>query len=391
MTHANLAVPILMKFRILLATSVVVTTVLAASSLFAADKPAKAAPAPKKEKATAPAAKKPAPAAETAPAAESAITDPVAVVDGEEINKAELDAALETVLAQQGRSAADIPPEQQSRVYRMLLDDLIVEKIIAKKAVSVEVPEAKVKEVFDRLTANFGSEEEAKAQIEKSGQSIEAVKKNIVSNLKVREWLDEQVKGKTEVTDADADEFYRNNPDQFKMPEQVRASHILLKIEPDAAPKDVIAKQEAAKKIIDRLKKGEAFDVLAVELSEDPSAKQNKGDLDFFQKDQMVPEFANVAFAMKKGELSPEPVRTQFGYHVIKVTDRKDPETVSLETAKPKVMEFLSNQKKNAELQKIAQKLRTDADVKINLPPDAAPAAPAAQPSALPAEVPPAK
>ena len=82
----------------------------------------------------------------------------------------------------------------------------------------------------------------------------------------------------------------------------------------------------------------------------------------------MVPEFADAAFKMKKDELSAEPVRSQFGYHIIKVTDRKEPETVTLETAKPQLMAYLKNQKKQQEMEKIVKAMREKADVKINLP-----------------------
>jgi len=130
---------------------------------------------------------------------------------------------------------------------------------------------------------------------------------------------------------------------------------------------------KAAQSIADRVKKGEPFDKLAKELSEDPSAKENSGDLDFFTKDQMVPEFSKAAFGMKKGDIS-DPVRSSFGFHVIKVTDRKDAETVTLEKAKPQLLAYLKQQKKATEIEKIVHDIREKADVKINLP--AAPEAP---------------
>src|SRR5205814_9269003 len=116
----------------------------------------------------------------------------------------------------------------------------------------------------------------------------------------------------------------------------------------DAKPEVVAEKKKAAEAIAVRVKKGEAFDKVAKELSEDPSAKENSGDLDFFSKDQMVPEFSKAAFAMKKDEIS-DPVRSKFGFHVIKLTDRKAAETVPLEKAKPQLVAFLQRQKKETE------------------------------------------
>ena len=183
------------------------------------------------------------------------------------------------------------------------------------------------------------------------------------------------------MADKDAEEFYKKNPDQFKQPEQVRASHILVKLEKDAKPEVVAEKEKAAKAIAARVKKGEAFDKLAQELSEDPSAKQNSGDLNFFGKGQMVPEFSDAAFKMKKDEIS-EPVRSSFGFHVIKLTDRKEAETVTLEAAKPKLLAYLKQQKRQGEIEKVVKGLREKADVKINLPEAPKPAAPPVAPAA---------
>lgn len=341
--------------------------ILATPVLFAAEPT-------KKKNASAPAPAAPA----AAPVAKGiVIPDTVAVVEGAEIKKAELDKAFDAVLAAQGIPAASLPEEQKLEGYRMILDDMILEKLIQKRAAGVEVADAEVTAMIEKIKANFGSEEELKKQIEKSGQTLEKVKEDIRASLQAQQWLDAQVKGKGEVNDAAAEKFYNENQEQFQKPEQVRASHILIRVPEDAKPEVVVEKEKAAKTAAERAKKGEAFDKLATELSEDPSAKQNAGDLDFFSKEQMVPEFSEAAFGMKKGDIS-APVRSQFGYHVIKVTDRKDAEKVSFEQAKPQLLAFLQQQGKQEEIQKVIQDIRTKADVKVNLPaPAPAPAAPA--------------
>jgi len=308
-----------------------------------------------------------APAAPTAPAKAIAIPDPVAVVEGHEIKKADLDTFLEDMLARQGIPASQLPEEQRLQAYHMVLDDMIVERLIADRAVSEKVSDEDVAAQFDKLKARFGSEEELKKQLEKAGETEAKVKTGIREQLQQQHWMDAQVKGKADVTEADAEDFYKKNPDKFKSPEQVRASHILITVPEGAKPEVVAAKQKAAQAIADRVKKGEAFDKLAKELSEDPSAKQNSGDLDFFTKEQMVPEFSNAAFGMKKDQIS-DPVRSSFGFHIIKVTDRKDAETVTLEKAKPRLMEYLKKQKRTEVLEKIVQEIKAKADIKINLP-----------------------
>jgi parvulin-like peptidyl-prolyl isomerase len=106
---------------------------------------------------------------------------------------------------------------------------------------------------------------------------------------------------------------------------------------------------------------------LAAELSEDPSAKQNSGDLNFFSREQMVPEFSEAAFGMKKGDIS-DPVKSQFGFHVIQVTDRKEAEVMTLESVKPRLLAFLSQRMRDSQVEKVIKELREKSEVKINLP-----------------------
>ena len=328
--------------------------------------------------------KKAAPPAPAAPPAEApagktfVLPETVAVVEGAEIKKADLEKAFNSMLAQQRMAPGAIPEEQRLQGYRIVLEDLVIEKLLAKRSADVKVSDDEIKGQWDRIKGNFGSEEELKKQIEAAGETVDKVKKGLHDRLAEEHWIDEQIKDKVNVSDADAEDFYKKNPDAFKSPEQVRASHILVKCEKDAKPEIVDAKQKAAQAIADRVKKGEDFAKLAKELSEDPSAKENSGDLNFFSKEgQMVPEFSTAAFALKKDEIS-NPVRSEFGFHVIKVTDRKDAETVPLEKAKPQLIAYLKQQKKQTEVDKVVQDVRAKAEVKINLPPPPAPPAGAA-------------
>ncbi len=351
--------------------SIALSLCLAApATILAADKKKPAAPAP-------------AAPADAAPAAKPiALPDTVATVDGSEIKKDELEKAFNNLLMARKMSADAIPAEQRLQGYRMVLDEIIIDKLLAKKSAETKVTDEEVNAQWERIKGNFGSEEALKKQVEAAGETIDKVKKGLHDRLAEERWIDDQIKDKVNVTDAEAEDFYKKNPDAFKKPEEVRASHILVKVEKDAKPDVVEAKKKAAQAIADRVKKGEDFAKLAKEVSEDPSAKQNSGDLDFFAKEQMVPEFSNAAFAMKKGDIS-DPVRSDFGFHVIKVTDRHDAETVTLDKAKPQLLAYLKNQKKQAEVEKVIQGVREKADVKINLPEPAAAAAPAPSQGAI--------
>ncbi len=341
-------------------TLIVIASFFAADFLIGADAAKKAAPT-----SSAP-AEAPAPFAKP----EDGLPGVVAVVEGVEISKLELERALGAVLAQRQRTGQgqDIPAEQKPRVYRMVLDDMVNDRLIAKRSAEVKVGDADVDKEIEKIKKNFPSEEDFNTQLGKSGQTLDRLRESIRTNLRQRQWMTEQLKGKDEVTDADAADFYAKNTKQFEAPEKVRASHILVAVPLEATPEVVAEKEKVAKSLLERVKKGDDFAKLAQEKSEDPSAKQNGGDLDFFSHDQMVAEFADAAFKMKKDELSAEPVRSEFGYHIIKVTDRKAPETVPLETAKPQLMAYLKNQKMQTEMEKIVKAMREKADVKINLP-----------------------
>jgi peptidyl-prolyl cis-trans isomerase C len=126
----------------------------------------------------------------------------------------------------------------------------------------------------------------------------------------VRMALDREVDGKVKISPEEVREFYDKNPQDFIIGREVRARHILLETE------------EEAIEIYKRIKKGEDFPRLAREFSKDKSTAKKGGDLGYFRRGEMVPEFERVAFSLKKGEVS-RPVRTRFGYHIIKVLDIK--------------------------------------------------------------------
>jgi peptidyl-prolyl cis-trans isomerase C len=314
----------------------------------------------------------------------------LAKVDGEVIRAADVDAAIGKVLAQRGMPADALPPGQRDQIVRSMLDDLIMEKLVTKASAQTAITDAEVNGEFDKIRQRRGgSEEEIKKELAGMGMTLESLKKDIKERMQQRRWVETQIKGKfQEPTEADAKEFYEKNPQHFEQPEQVRASHILFRVEENANPEQITAAMKKAEQTIDRAKK-EDFGKLAQELSEDPGSKPNGGDLNFFpRKGAMVEPFAEAAFKLKKDEVTPEPVRSNFGYHVIKVTDRKPASKQEFAEAKPQIVDFLGREKKNDAVQVVLKDLREHAKVEVNLPPPAAPSAatpPVAVPNATPA------
>jgi len=335
--------------------------------------PAEAAPAPAPSAANAPASPANASVDDLAkllnPTKTPAVPlpDVVATVEGQDIKKEELEAALTAALARQGIPADQLPGDQKTQGYRMLLNDLITEKLVTKRSAQIEVKDEDIAAQFEQFRTRFGTAEAFEEQMKQSGQSVDKIKTDIRAYLKQQNWVQEQVKDAPKATDADAEEYFTKNPNDFKKPEQVRASHILVAVPADATEEQVGEKKKLADAITVRVKGGEPFDKLAAELSEDPSAKQNSGDLNFFTREQMVPEFANAAFGMQKGEIS-APVKSQFGFHIIQLTDRKDAETMGLESVKPRLLAFLNQRMRDTQIQKVLTELREKAEVKILLP-----------------------
>jgi len=176
-------------------------------------------------------------------------------------------------------------------------------------------------------------------------------------------------------TDAAMRAVYDDAVTKIPAEEEVKAAHILIRATA-GDEKASKAAEDKIKAVIARLNKGEDFAKVAGEVTEDPSGKANGGDLGYFTKDQMVPEFANVAFSLEKGKIS-APVKTQFGWHVIKTEDKRVKPKPSFEDVKSQVEQFVAR-KAQAEF---VTKLRADAKIVKNYtveePKADAPAAPA--------------
>jgi peptidyl-prolyl cis-trans isomerase C len=183
-----------------------------------------------------------------------------------------------------------------------------------------------------------------------------------------------QDESKAAMTDANLHKVYEDATKQMGAEQEVHARHILFRVvnpTDDAASK---AAETKVKSVIDRVKKGEDFNKLANELTEDPSGKANGGDLGYFTKEQMVPEFSEVAFKLDKGQVS-DPIKTQFGWHVLKVEDKRQRQAPAFDTVRDQVENF-AVRKAQVDL---VTKLRADAKIE-RLDKPAEPAKPAEPP-----------
>jgi peptidyl-prolyl cis-trans isomerase C len=248
------------------------------------------------------------------------LPDVLARVNGEAIGKAEFERALKNLEARAGRA---VPAERRDEILRGVLDQLVVFHVLMQetKARQIAVTEADLSARVGELQKQFPSEDEFKKALASRGMTLDDLKQETRQELALSRLVEAEVKPQIKVAESDVKDFYDKNPDRFKQPEAVRASHILLRVEPTATAEQ---KQQARAKIDDLLKQVKAggdFAALARQHSQDGSAPQG-GDLNYFPRGQMVPPFEQAAFALQPGQVS-DVVETQFGYHIIKVTDRR--------------------------------------------------------------------
>ncbi len=169
----------------------------------------------------------------------------------------------------------------------------------------------------------------------------------------VTELFEKEIMVHAKVSDQEVKDYYDKHKEEFTVTTQIKASHILVRTE------------DEAKKVLERLKKNEKFGDIAKAVSIDPGSAKSGGDLGYFSKGQMVPEFENAAASLKVGEVS-APVKTQFGWHIIKVTDKKNGDAIEFEKIRDMISQRLSGEKQKEAFEQYLAELKKNYKVEIN-------------------------
>ena len=307
------------------------------------------------------------------------LPDPVAVVEGKPIAAADVQVALSNALQRSGRDIATIPDSEKLAAARSIVRNMIGQIFVTTRSADIKVSDADVDARYQQFLAQVTDRKRLDEQLKANNMTLDKLKEKVRESMQVQQWVQQQAKGKVTVTEADAKTYYDANPSFFDQPELVRASHILIAVPADAKPEVVEAKKKAIDEVAARLAKGEDFAKVAKEVSEDTGSKEKGGDVNFFPKARMVPEFADAAFALKKDEVS-KPVKTKFGFHIIKATDRKEAHKIAFDDVKARIIERLTGQKQQEVARSVVDDLLAKADVKNNLPPEVKPPTPAPAP-----------
>jgi peptidyl-prolyl cis-trans isomerase C len=304
------------------------------------------------------------PAAEAPPKPVPAqLPEIVARVNGEAINKGEFEKAIKNV---EGRAGGPVPADQRDRVYRGVLDQLIAYRLLQQETKSrqIDVPDAEVEARIAQIKQQFPSEDEFKKTLAQQNLSVEQLREDAKTDMRVAKMLEAEVNTKVAVQPTDVDTFYKQNPDKFQQPERVRASHILIRVEENADAKAKEAAKAKAADVFKQVKAGKDFAELAKQHSQDPGSAVQGGDLGFFQQGQMVGAFERAAFALKPGEVS-DIVETPFGFHIIKMAEKQSARTMPMDEVKPQIEQFLQNQQRQEKTQAFIASLKSKGKIEV--------------------------
>jgi len=287
-------------------------------------------------------------------------------VNGTTITVTDLEKEVKGMLAQYQQQQVPLDqiqsmlPEIKKQAVESLINrQLLYDEVGRRNIVS---DSNQVKEEIERIAASYPSQAEFEKHLSDNGFTLEQMEKDMDQQLK----LDILIRGHLgfgdiQVTEEEASSFYESNPDSFQAPEQLRASHILLKATPDD-PQDVkTQKRLELSGILGRIEKGADFSDMARNHSECPSKEQG-GDLGFFGQGSMVKPFEDAAFALKPGETS-EIVETQFGFHVIRLEEKKEARKETFDTVKGDITSHLVATKEQAKFDEFIIELRNGAAI----------------------------
>ena len=288
----------------------------------------------------------------------------VARVNGEDIKKEDFEKMIKTVIASnQGRP---IPAEQRDQILRSLLDQLVVYTLLNQeaKARGLTATDAEIEAKLQQVRQQFPTQELFDKALKERNMTVEGFKHDARMDVNATKVMEAELSTIPGPSDAEAKDFYTKNPNDFKQEEAVRASHILIKVDPSADAATKAKAKATIGSVLKKAKAGQDFGKLAQEYSQDQGSAAQGGDLNYFPKAQMLPEFSNAAFAMQPGQIS-DVVTTQYGYHIIKLTDRKPGRVVPFEEAAPQIKQFLEQKKKQDKQNAFVEALKKKSKIEV--------------------------
>lgn len=301
-----------------------------------------------------------------APAPTPPVDSVILTVDGTPIMRSEVG---DQIARNYGERLSQFPPEQAQAMLQQIQKGVINEMIgkvlliNAAQRDGLKVDEKEMAETMQEVVNNNLPGSSVDDFLKQAGISKERFAKDVRNNLLIMKLADKEMAEVPEPTEDEIKAFFEENKAEMKQTESVRARHILIKTEGITDPVAIDSKKAEAEKIRQELLADPKLDfgTVAAQKSEGPSGPRG-GDLGQFGRGQMVPEFEEAAFTQKVGEVG-EVVKTNFGFHIIKVEEHTEAKDFTLEEIGPRIAQHLSQAKKTEHMKKLVDELRAAAEI----------------------------
>src|SRR5436190_13380913 len=298
--------------------------------------------------------------------------DPVvAKGKGVEVKRSQVEEAITGLKSNFAARGQALSPEDLQNAQPEVLARLIQVQLLLAIATEADKAEAQqsTSNRIDAIKSKYGSEENLDRQLKSVGTTQQELRDKMMQQATAQATLERELK--LGATEEEIKKFYDDNPAKFEEPEMVRASHILIGTRDPETNKDLpddkkAAKRKLAEDLLKRARAGEDFAKLAKQYSDDPGSKDKGGEYQF-PRGQMAPEFEAAAFSLKTNEVS-DIVTTQYGYHIIKLSEKIPAKKVELAKVVPELKDYLTQQqlqKRQLDVKEFMNKLEKQAAVKI--------------------------
>ena len=290
------------------------------------------------------------------------LPDILAMVNGAPVELAELEVSIRALEAQ----SSPMPADQRPHVIRGMLDQLIAYRLLVQeaRAQGVTISEDELDAQMDQVRLQLGTADALEQALALQGMAIDEFRADAREQMLIGRYLEGALVTEPAVTEEQIMAFYQQNEATFLRGQQVRASHILVGVPAGTDDAGRAALRTEAQTMLDSLAEGADFAELARTRSDDPGSGAEGGDLGFFEQGQMVPEFDAAAFSLEPGEMS-DLVETDFGFHIIRMTERMAPQMMPLNDVRAQILDYLSGQNQQAATQRLVDELRAAGTIEV--------------------------
>jgi peptidyl-prolyl cis-trans isomerase C len=286
-----------------------------------------------------------------------------AVVNGAVITQDQFENELGQVNQEFLKQGKTLTESQLMEIKKSVLETLINRELLFQESqkTGIHIEEEVIQDQLEAVKKRFPNQEEFEKALKPMKLTENDVKSQIGRALAIRELINKQIIQKIMIPDQESRIFYDTHPEAFKQPEEVRASHILAEVKPNAEKSEKSKAMEKIKKVQKQLGEGDGFAELAKKYSDGPS-KTKGGDLGYFKRGQMVKPFEDTAFALEPNQVS-DIVETDFGYHLIKVLDKRPKGVLPYEEVAQRINAYLAKEKEKKEINVYLEGLKKSAEI----------------------------